>query len=79
MPVLTAGGWAFQIIGNSGRGGCAIGTLPAFARTCIGQALLLRGAPEEVEAIAFIEAVADTGERDAASSRSAARAHCPPV
>nr|WP_294523718.1 antitoxin MazE-like protein [uncultured Rhodopila sp.] len=52
---------------------------PGFREDVHRQALLLRGAPEEVEAIAFIEAVADTGDSEATSSRSGARAHCPPV
>lgn len=33
---------------------------PGFAEEARRQAVLLRGAPEEIEALAFIEAVADT-------------------
>jgi hypothetical protein len=35
-------------------------TAPGFAEEARGQAVLLRGAPEEIETLAFIEAVADT-------------------
>jgi hypothetical protein len=81
--VLTAGDWAFQINGNSRRsfvmGWVRDRHAPGFREEAHRQALLLRGAPEETEAIAFIEAVADTGDSEAASSRSAALAHCPPV